>query len=90
MKNEIINEKIKHIGSNYLSSKLDQYRSSSRNQLVLGDKARTLTTLAKTPNIDLTLLTFRDSDKPPPHIMREATTKVPPLIHKPIAIPKPP
>jgi hypothetical protein len=87
MKNEIIKEKIKHFNNSYFNSKLDQYRSS-RNQLVFADKAHTSTTLAKTPNIDLTQLTFRDSEKAP-HLMREATTKVPPLIHKPNAIPKP-
>ena len=87
MKNEIIKEKIKHFTINYSNSKLDHYRSS-RNQLVFADKALTTKTIAKTPTIDLTQLTFRESEKPP-HFMREATTKVPPLIHKQNALPKP-
>jgi hypothetical protein len=87
MKNEIIKEKIKHFNSNYSNSKLEHYRSS-RNQLLFADKALTTKTLAKTPTIDLTQLTFRESEKPP-HLMREATTKVPPLIHKQNPLPKP-
>ena len=87
MKNEIIKEKIKHFTNNYSNSKLDHYRSS-RNQLLFADKALTTKTIAKTPTIDLTQLTFRESEKPP-HFMREATTKVPPLIHKHNALPKP-
>jgi hypothetical protein len=88
MKNEIIKEKIKHFNSNYSNSKLDHYRSS-RNQLLFADKALTTKTQAKTPTIDMTQLTFRESEKPP-HLMREATTKVPPLIHKQNPLPKQP
>lgn len=88
MKNEIIKEKIKHFTNNYSNSKLDHY-SSSRNQLLFADKALTTKTLAKTPTIDLTQLTFRESEKPP-HLMREATIKVPPLIHKQNPLPKQP